>query len=74
MNYKKEKIFEPSEIVVHSINHRGANTYAPENTMSAFRISKELGFDMVECDVDFTIDNIPVVIHDSTVDRTSNGT
>lgn len=73
-NYKKEKIFEPSEIVVHSINHRGANTYAPENTMSAFRISKELGFDMVECDVDFTIDNIPVVIHDSTVDRTSNGT
>ena len=73
-NYKKEKTFEPSEIVVHSINHRGANTYAPENTMSAFRISKELGFDMVECDVDFTIDNIPVVIHDSTVDRTSNGT
>ena len=73
-NYKKEKIFEPSEIVVHSINHRGANEYAPENTMSAFRISKELGFDMVECDVDFTIDNIPVVIHDSTVDRTSNGT
>ena len=73
-NYKKEKIFEPSEIVIHSINHRGANTYAPENTMSAFRISKELGFDMVECDVDFTIDNIPVVIHDSTVDRTSNGT
>ena len=73
-NYKKEKIFEPSEIVVHSINHRGANTYAPENTMSAFRISKELGFDMVECDVDFTSDNVPVIIHDSTVDRTSNGT
>ena len=73
-NYKKEKIFEPSEIVVHSINHRGANEYAPENTMSAFRISKELGFDMVECDVDFTSDNVPVVIHDSTVDRTSNGT
>lgn len=72
--YKKEKIFEPSEIAVHSINHRGANTYAPENTMSAFRISKELGFDMVECDVDFTMDNIPVIIHDSTVDRTSNGT
>ena len=73
-NYKKEKIFEPSEIVVHSINHRGANEYAPENTMSAFRISKELGFDMVECDVDFTADNVPVIIHDSTVDRTSNGT
>ena len=73
-NYKKEKIFEPSEIVIHSINHRGANTYAPENTMSAFRISKELGFDMVECDVDFTSDNVPVIIHDSTVDRTSNGT
>lgn len=72
-NYKKEKIFEPSEIVVHSINHRGANEYAPENTMSAFRISKELGFDMVECDVDFTSDNVPVIIHDSTVDRTSDG-
>ena len=74
VSVKKEKIFEPSEIVIHSINHRGANTYAPENTMSAFRISKELGFDMVECDVDFTADNVPVIIHDSTVDRTSNGT
>ncbi len=66
--------YEFNDITVHSINHRGANDYAPENTMSAFRISKELGFTIVECDVDFTADNVPVVIHDSTVDRTSNGT
>lgn len=66
--------YEFNDVTVHSINHRGANDYAPENTMSAFRISKELGFTMVECDVDFTADNVPVIIHDSTVDRTSNGT
>ena len=66
--------YEFDDVTVHSINHRGANNYAPENTMSAFRISKELGFTMVECDVDFTADNVPVIIHDSTVDRTSNGT
>ena len=57
---------------INSVNHRGYLD-APENTLSAFRLSHEIGFDMVECDVQFTADNQPVLLHDSTVDRTSNG-
>ena len=58
---------------IHSINHRGYNTVAPENTLSAFKLSKKKGFDYVETDISFTSDNIPVLLHDSTIDRTSNG-
>ena len=57
---------------VNSVNHRGYND-APENTLAAFRLSKEMGFDMVECDVRFTKDGKPVLLHDATVNRTSNG-
>ena len=46
---------------------------APENTLAAFRLSKEMGFDMVECDVRFTKDGKAVLLHDGSVNRTSNG-
>ncbi len=55
-----------------SINHRGWYE-APENTLSAYRESKNHGFKYVECDVQFTKDGIPVLLHDDTIDRTSNG-
>lgn len=57
---------------INSINHRGY-VDAPENTLAAFRLSKEMGFNMVECDVTFTMDDHPVLLHDSSVNRTSNG-
>lgn len=57
---------------VNAINHRGYGD-APENTLAAFRLSKEKGFDMVECDVCFTKDNQAVLLHDDRVNRTSNG-
>ena len=57
---------------INAINHRGYGD-APENTLAAFRMSKKMGFDMVECDVRFTKDNVPVLLHDATVNRTSNG-
>lgn len=53
--------------------HRGASAYAPENTLAAFNLAFELGADGVELDVSLTRDGIPVVIHDDTVDRTTNG-
>lgn len=59
---------------IKAINHRGYNSIAPENTLSAFRLSKQMGFDKVECDVSFTSDGVPVLLHDNTIDRTSNGT
>lgn len=58
---------------IKSINHRGYAD-APENTLAAFELSKEKGFKYVECDVSFTSDGYAVLLHDSTVDRTSNGT
>lgn len=57
-----------------SINHRGYNTIAPENTLPAYILSKKNGFDYVETDVNWTSDNVPVLLHDDTIDRTSNGT
>lgn len=57
---------------INAVNHRGYGD-APENTLSAFRMSKQMGFDMVECDIRFTKDNVAVLIHDKTVSRTSNG-
>lgn len=53
--------------------HRGASAYAPENTLAAFRLARELGADGIELDVQLTRDKIPVVIHDETVDRTTDG-
>ena len=55
------------------VAHRGGSAEAPENTLAAFRMSKENGAIGVEFDVDFTRDGRAVVIHDSTVDRTTDG-
>lgn len=53
--------------------HRGSSAYAPENTLSAFELAIQHQADAVELDVKLSQDNIPVVIHDPTVDRTTNG-
>jgi glycerophosphoryl diester phosphodiesterase len=55
------------------IAHRGASGQLPENTLAAFRRAIELGADAIEFDVRLTRDGVPVVIHDPTVDRTTNG-
>lgn len=53
--------------------HRGARREAPENTVPAFRRALEIGVDGVEFDVQLTADGAMVVIHDETVDRTTDG-
>lgn len=53
--------------------HRGASAYAPENTLPAFQKAIELGAQGIELDVHESADGELVVIHDETVDRTSNG-
>ena len=52
------------------IAHRGASFYAPENTMSAFKLAMEYGVDGIEMDVHVTKDGKIVVIHDDTTGRT----
>ncbi|OYO17287.1 glycerophosphodiester phosphodiesterase [Enemella dayhoffiae] len=54
--------------------HRGASAYSPENTIEAFRLAEQQGADGVELDVHLSADGEVVVIHDETVDRTSDGT
>ena len=53
--------------------HRGASARAPENTLEAFRAAVEAGAGGLELDVHMTLDREIVVIHDATVDRTTNG-
>ena len=54
--------------------HRGFSGKYPENTMLAFRKAMEVGADGIELDVQLTRDGHVVIIHDETVDRTTNGT
>jgi glycerophosphoryl diester phosphodiesterase len=53
--------------------HRGASAVAPENTMAAFRAAAAAGADGIELDVHLSREGAPVVIHDETVERTSDG-
>lgn len=56
---------------VKSINHRGYCLVAPENTLPAYRLSREKGFKYVETDVSLTSDGVPVLLHDDTINRTA---
>ena len=53
--------------------HRGARAHAPENTLLAFSLAFDLGADAIECDVQRSRDGELVIIHDGTVDRTTDG-
>ncbi len=55
------------------IAHRGASADAPENTIAAFELALEQGADGIELDVHLSADEHPVVIHDFTLERTTDG-
>lgn len=56
------------------IAHRGLSSRAPENTMAAYRAALDAGFDWIETDVDILGDGTPVLIHDTSLERTTNRT
>nr|WP_285846000.1 glycerophosphodiester phosphodiesterase family protein [Bacillus safensis] len=58
---------------VYIIAHRGSSSAAPENTFAAFDLAVQQGADYIELDVQLTMDQHVAVIHDVTVDRTTNG-
>ncbi|GGD00044.1 putative glycerophosphoryl diester phosphodiesterase YhdW [Thalassobacillus devorans] len=72
--FASEGIATKDQNQVLNIAHRGASGYAPENTMAAFEKSVEMKADMFELDVQMSKDGELVVIHDTTVDRTTDGT
>jgi glycerophosphoryl diester phosphodiesterase len=53
--------------------HRGASAWAPENTFAAFSAAVECGVDGIELDIHLARDGVPVVIHDETLERTTDG-
>ena len=57
----------------YRVAHRGYSFRAPENTMASFLLAADKGYQYIECDIQFTKDNVPVILHDARVDRTSNG-
>ena len=56
------------------IGHRGRSAVAPENTLTSFRLAMDAGADLVELDYHHTRDGVPIVIHDGTLDRTTDAT
>ena len=56
------------------VAHRGAGKLAPENTLAAFRLGAQHGYRMYECDVKLSADGVPFLLHDATLERTTNGT
>ena len=63
-------LLDPARRIV--IGHRGAAAEAPENTLSSFTRALSAGADALELDVRVTADGVPVVIHDPTLDRTTD--
>src|SRR5689334_1368143 len=55
------------------VAHRGASSTEPENTLAAFEAAVRAGADVVEFDVRLTADGVPVVLHDASVDATTDG-
>ncbi|MGH0594763.1 glycerophosphodiester phosphodiesterase [Bacillus pretiosus] len=59
---------------IKNIAHRGASAYAPEHTIPAYKIGRQLKGDYIEIDLQMTKDGHLVAMHDETVNRTTNGT
>lgn len=58
--------------IVADVAHRGASAYAPENTLAAFRAAKSREADYFELDVQQTKDDVPIIMHDATLSRTTD--
>ena len=68
----KAPLSSPHAITI--VAHRGIHDFFPENSIGAFEVAREAGFDWIEFDVWSSADGVPVIMHDETLDRTSEGT
>ena len=69
-------VFAPNSIIrpIEIIGHRGMPSQAPENTLEGSFLAANYGASIIENDIYITTDDVIVVMHDSTIDRTTNGT
>ena len=66
-------LVDPDCDYLFAVGHRGASLHAPENTILGFEVAESFGLDVVELDVRPTSDDVLVLMHDSSVDRTTDG-
>ena len=69
----RSPVLDPGALPL-TVAHRGYSSVAPENTLAAYASAMRSGAEWVEIDVHTTADGVPVVMHDQTVNRTTNGT
>jgi glycerophosphoryl diester phosphodiesterase len=69
-----ESFLRPAGSPLTVIAHRGASSAAPENTLASDEVARRAGADWIENDVQPSKDGVPHVLHDPTVDRTTDGT
>lgn len=62
-------VINPKDANVRGILHRGVSDYAPEESWQAYQLAYQFGYYNVEGDIQFTKDNVPVMIHDKTINR-----
>src|SRR5512135_3443785 len=67
---KLERFYRQTPLV---LGHRGASYDAPENTLASFKMARQFGADGIELDTSLTRDGVPVVIHNLTLDDTTDG-
>lgn len=67
-----ENLLSPDRIL--TVAHRGASGYAPEHTLASYQLATKMNADYLELDLQMTKDGHLIVMHDETVDRTTNGT
>ena len=73
MSFTTVKVVPPEDPPIRIVAHRGFMRKFPENTVLAVRSSFDAGADAVEVDIRLSADGVPVVMHDATVDRTTDG-
>ena len=67
-----DELVEASWERTHVVGHRGAAAYVLENSLDSFRKAVEVGAHASECDIHMSKDGVPMVIHDKTLDRTTD--
>ncbi|KAG7460154.1 hypothetical protein MATL_G00218260 [Megalops atlanticus] len=75
-SFRARQVLRPSTVSgggIAVVAHRAGGDDAPENTLAAIREARRNGASGVELDLEFTADGVPVLMHDETVDRTTNG-